>query len=288
MYYKQLLTGSLILLLLSSLLSCSNRKNEKKLGEKVVVKVHDSYLYEKDINNIFVEGLSKEDSIEKRETFINNWIKEQLVFHKALKNLSEEEKNKQEELDKYYHSLITYEYQTKLINQKLSKEVSEQEIQDYYNKNPRYFVLNRCIVRLIFIQLPKNAKNMKDVKKWYKSDEVEKRDKLHQYCLTNALQYNLDDRKWFYMDDLKVDIPGFQTCSNLSKNSNFELSDSNYIYLVSIKDILKEGDISPLEFEYEQIKNIILHKKSTELIKNIENQIFEEGIKKNYIQYEEN
>lgn len=288
-YFRQLLAGSLSVFLIVFLFSCKNRsKNDNDQDKKVVVRVHDTYLYENDLENIFVSGMSKEDSIDKRETFINNWIKDQLVFHKALVNLTDEEKDKSDELEKYYQSLITYEYQTKVINQRLQEKVTEEEIQEYYNKNPGYFVLNRCIIRLIFLQLQNNAKDLKKVREWYKSDEVEKRDQLHQYCLVNALQYNLDDTKWFYLDDLQMDIPGFNSCIDLEQNKSFELSDSNYLYLISIKDVLKEGDQSPIEFEREKIKNIILHKKSTDLIKSIEDQIVEEGIKKNYIEYGKN
>ena len=38
---------------------------------------------------------TKQDSIVLRKDFINNWVKEQLVFYKALANLTDQEKNKE-------------------------------------------------------------------------------------------------------------------------------------------------------------------------------------------------
>ncbi|MEA3497324.1 MAG: hypothetical protein U9R42_14955 [Bacteroidota bacterium] len=278
----------LILFILSLILfnSCSffqKDKNTEDIANKVIASVQDYNLYEKDIENLFKNNPTKEDSIIIRKDFINKWITEQLIFKKALLNLTDEEKDKTKKLDKYYQSLIKYEYEKKLVQQRLDDNITQKDIEEYFNANKEKFKLKKCLVRLIFLKVPLDAPEITKLRKWYKSDKIADRDFLHLYCLKNANLFSLDDTKWFYFNELKIDLNfSNNTCRNIYSGANYETQDSLFHYFASIKEIKKEGDIPPIEFEKERIESIILHKRSTELIHTIEGQIFNEGLKKNY------
>jgi hypothetical protein len=232
---------------------------------------------------LFGKKVNKQDSALIRQEFINNWIKEQLVYNKALANLSDNEKNKDEELKNYYRSLIKYEYEKKIIDQKLAKDISDSEIVKYYNDNKDIFKINRCLVRAFFVSLPLKAPDLKKVQKWFSSKDSKDQEMLYQYCMGNALKFSLDEEKWMYFDDITDIIPiKAIDCNNVRTNIDFELTDSTHYYIVNFKEIKHEGTISPLEFERERIKNMILHKRSIDLIKKMEESIFKEGTEKKY------
>jgi hypothetical protein len=44
-------------------------------------------------------------------SFIQSWIKQQVVLHKAETNLDEEKKDVEKKLEEYRNSLITYIYE---------------------------------------------------------------------------------------------------------------------------------------------------------------------------------
>jgi len=107
--------------------------------------------------------MSPEDSLQVRENFVNNWVKQQLIFEKALKNLSDTAKDKSKELSAYYHSLIKYEYEKKLVEQRLNNEVTDEEALAYYNAHAKNFLLSECIARVIFIELPLSAPDFSQI-----------------------------------------------------------------------------------------------------------------------------
>lgn len=56
-------------------------------------------------------------------------------------NLSNEEMNIQKQVEDYRTSLLIYQYKQKLIAQRLMDEISEEDIETYYNKNEKNFIL---------------------------------------------------------------------------------------------------------------------------------------------------
>ena len=292
--FRPLLTDKRAQYLISVLLiifltgSCSYFEKKKGPDEdkgKVIAEVHGEYLYQQDIEGISMEGDNQKDTSLTQKHFINNWIKEELIFRKALANLTEEEKNMEEELELYYKSLIKYKYIEKIVNQRLNRKVSNEEIAEYYQQNIDAFKLKRCIIRLIFMHIPVSSPELGKVKKWYISSKVSDLDLLHQYCIIHASKYNLDDSRWFYADEIMSEIPFDIKLCKLSENErSFELKDSNFVYFFNISEIKDEGNTSPLEFENERIRHIILHKRRVELIKKVEESIFNEGIRKSYFE----
>jgi hypothetical protein len=276
----------LLLILLFGVSSCSFFKKKNDVNSekgKAIAKVQDSYLYESDIVGVFKDKTTKQDSIILRRDFINNWVKEQLLFYKALANLTDQEKNKDEELNTYYHSLIKYEYEQKFIEQNLDKTVNDSEVVKYYNSNKDIFNVTRCLVKIVFFQVPLKAPDLKKAIKWFSSVTDKDQDLLHQYCMGNAIKYSLDLDKWFYFDEIVRIIPIKEfDCINLRQNIDFELTDSNFYYMFNFKEIRHEGTTSPLEFEKEKIRNILLHKRRIELIKKMEDKVFKEAMDKNY------
>ena len=60
-------------------------------------------------------GTSREDSILMSQNYIRNWITKKLLLHKAIENLSEQEKNIHKQVEDYRTSLLIHKYKQKLI-----------------------------------------------------------------------------------------------------------------------------------------------------------------------------
>ena len=179
-------------LILSFLYSC----NKKTIEEKPVAQVFESYLYEKEIIDFIPKGTSSEDSVLMSQNYIRNWVTQKLLLHKAIENLSGEEKDIQRQVEDYRTSLLIHRYKQKLIAQRLMEEIAEQDIEKYYSEHENNFVLTTPIVKAIFFIIPKSASNLKDVRKWYKSDKASDLESLEEYCITNAKKYDKFNDKW--------------------------------------------------------------------------------------------
>ena len=75
-------------------------------------------------------GQSADDSLLFAEHYIRNWAEDILLYEKALNNIPDSD-----EIEKLVHNyrkaLIMHTYQQALIHQKLSEEISEEELQAY-------------------------------------------------------------------------------------------------------------------------------------------------------------
>jgi hypothetical protein len=272
---------------LFSLYACGlferDKAEENKKG-RVVARVHNDYLYEEDLKGIWRGPGSNNDSALIVLSYIETWIKNKLLFEKALNNLTDSEKNMKEELDQYYESLIKFKYEQKLIDQRLNIDIDDSEIEQYYQKHKENFRLKKCILRIIFLKLPLQSSEINQVYRWMRKEEINDVDNLHKYAIKQALLFNLDDKKWFFADELAHNIPHITgNCMTLYPGMR-SLQDSSFSYVIKIKEIKKQGEIAPMEFEKEKIRNIILHKRRIDLIKRVKESVFNEGMKKKYFE----
>lgn len=270
-------------LILSFIYSC----NKKTIEEKPVAQVFESYLYEKEIVDFIPKGTSQEDSVLMSQNYIRNWVTQKLLLHKAIENLSGEEKDIQRQVEDYRTSLLIHRYKQKLIAQRLMEEIPEQDIEKYYSENENNFVLTTPIVKAIFFIVPKSASNLKEVRKWYKSDKVADLESLEEYCITNAKKYDKFNDRWIEVKYLLNLIPGeFNTLENeILHSKNIEKEDDENFYFLKIKEMRREQTLAPLDYVREEIILILKNKKKINFENQLDKQINQEGVRKNYVKF---
>jgi hypothetical protein len=249
---------------------------EKESDRVAIARANNEYLYADEISNLVPEGTPQKDSLELLKKFIDNWIRESLVIQKAENNLTDEQKDVEKQLQDYRRSLITYTYEKELVKQKLDTAISNEEIEQYYNNNQSDFELKDNIIKVIYIKVSKKAPGIEKLKKWYKSDNMKDREQLAGYCHQFAENFYLDDNSWLLFDDLLKEIP-IQTYNKelfLQNNRYVEVTDSLNNYFLNIKGFKIRNSISPLSFERENIKNIILNKRKLELITKMKQDVY--------------
>ncbi len=268
-------------------MSCtSGKKDSEAPSSEPVAKAGDAVLYYDDIKDLVPAGTSSKDSILLIKQFVDNWVREVLVIQKAEQNLDEEQKNVEKQLNDYRKSLITYIYEKELVKQKLDTIVSDTEIEEYYNSNKAEFELKDNIIKVIYVKVSKKAPGIDKLKKWYRSDNMKDREQLASYCHQFADNFYLDDSSWLLFDDLLKEIP-IQTYNKelfLQNNRLVEVSDSLNHYFLSIKDFKIRNSSSPLSFEKENIKNIILNKRKLALINTMKQDVYNDALNNNKIE----
>lgn len=250
-----------------------------------MARVQDKYLYNDEISDIIPKGTAKEDSVIVVGNYINNWIRQTLILNKAESNLTEELKDFEKQLEDYRRSLIIFAYEKELVNQLLDTAVSVQEIEDYYNNNKQNFELKDNIIKVLYLKVDKKAPNLNKVQKWYKSSQANDLIALESYCHQFATNFFLDDNTWLLFDDLLKEVPieTYNKEDYLKQHTFIELEDADFVYFVNIKGFKIKNSISPLSFEKENIRNIIINKRKLELISKMKNDIYEKAaIEKNF------
>jgi hypothetical protein len=277
-----LLTGCLFLLGTS----CKKKSAETPGSERVIARVYDRYLYADALRNLVPPGTSKNDSLTIIRSYVDNWIKQQSVLKRAEDNLDEERKDVEKQLEEYRNSLITYIYESELVKQKLDTSITEQEIEKYYNDHPNNFQLKNNILRVLYFKLPKTAPKMDKVRNWYKSEQEKDRKQLEEYCYQFASDYYFNDEEWIQFDEIlkKVPIRTYDQEQFLRNNRFIEIPDSNTVFFVNIKGFKIKESLSPLSFERDNIRNLIINKRKLDLINAMEKDAYDDAIQQKEIE----
>lgn len=269
-----------IFLLLIILTSCTSFF--KKKSERVLARVHDEYLYESDLAGVITRGMLPKDSLVITRSYIENWIRQKLVIHQAEKNLTESQMDFTPQLESYKNSLIIYAYENALVRQNLDTLITDDEIQNYYDGNQQNFLLKDNIIQIQYVKLPRTSKNIKQFKNLLASNNPDDKNKLSDLCEKQALDYFLDDQNWLFFSDLLKQIPvkTYNQEDFLKNNRELEYQDSLYSYLVRFRDFKIKESVSPLSFEKQRIRDIILNKRKIELINRMQEDIYSNAQKK--------
>lgn len=264
------------------LLAACNLFQEKSVP---VAKVGDRVLTLKDLERDIPNYLDKDDSVMWADDYIKKWVERELLLMKAEENLSDQMKDVSKELEEYRNSLIIFRYKNELLKQKLDTTVNEPDIESYFNQHRESFILNRNIVRAIYIKVPVEVSSPESLKDMCATDEPGKLARLNEYCLSYAKAYDRFNDHWVPADMVLKNLPMEITDQDklIQRNRFIESSDANYYYLVCIREYRLTGQVSPLDYVRTQIKNLIMNKQKLEFLKQIDKDVYTEGIDKNKV-----
>ena len=252
---------------------------QKKSKEVVVAECYGKYLYESDLKGIVPDGATIMDSIQRVSTFIDSWVRRQVLIHQAENNLDMDKLDLKKQMDEYRSSLIIYAYESQLINQKLDTVVSDDEIAEYYEHNKEDFQLRNTMVRVAYVILPEDSKQNATFQKLMSDRDtllLQNIDVLATYYATKSY---LDVDHWIRLDELTKIIPIeiFNAESFLKKNKFVCFDMNEHTYMVRFVDYQLEESTSPLDLVSDNIKSVILTQRKKALIDKMQSALYEKA-----------
>ena len=86
----------------------------------------------------------------------------------------------------------------------------------------------------------------------------------------------------------KIPVVNDRLKQNIVKNKLFyRLQDSLELYLINIKDYKLKNDIAPFDYIKSTLKQVLLNKKKLEFIIKFENEIIEDALQQNELEFYE-
>ena len=263
------------------------RPNLTLKDDDVLVKVHGNYLHRSDVEKIIPSNLSSSDSFLIAENYVEKWIKDVLTFEVAKRNLEREEENINRLVEEYRRSLLRHRYQEYMIQSRLTAEIREYEKVAYYEDNTQKFVLEKNLIKGLFLKIPVASPGLADVKKWYKSIDPETLENIEKYSIQNATIYDYFYDQWIDFDEMldKIPIQVSNKSQYLRANQTVEVSDSSYCYLLHISEYLLSGNIAPYEYADAQIQELMINKRKMDFLKNFEEELYQDAIRKGEVMF---
>lgn len=266
--------------------ACDKKVDSNKDGE-ILAEYKGKYLYKTDIPDDILNKFREGDSTGLLKSYVDKWLESQVMVAVAENSLTDEEKNKDKLIEDYRNSLLIYEYQQKLMKEKLDTAVTEQEINAFYNENINTFQLRKNIVKIRYVKIGSQNSGVNKIKRLIQSNDGSGSAELKTLAEKEADNFYLDST-WLYLDDITKEIPldaNYDQQRFLSNNKYIQIEEKNVLYLVYIMDFRIKNAISPLEFEREKIKDIILYRRKLEFLKATQKSVFDGAVKSGDIKY---
>ena len=252
---------------------------------EVVARLGDHKLYRSELDDVIPKGASPEDSVKLANLYINSWVKDKAFLDIAQQRLSKEEKDVSKELEAYRQSLLRYRYEQRYVNERLDTTVSTKQIEDYYDTHQESFKLERPILKARFMNISKASPNLPKIKKLMSSDKVEDVIAADSVAFNSARRYHDYSNEWLDAVKLAAEF-GVDYVQMLSRRSGqfIEMPDGEEnVSVAFIVDYRKAGEIAPVDYCQDRIRDIIISGRKHELLTGLEQDLIEDAkVKENF------
>lgn len=267
-----------ILIVLPALSSCRAISSFLRGGE-VVAEVSGEKLYRSDLDAVIPKGISQEDSTYLAKQYINTWASEMVYLGIAEQQLSKTEKDVTKELEDYRKSLLKYRYEQLYVNERLDTAVSDDLVEEYYNAHQEKFVLGRPLVKARFLSISDESPAKDQIRKRMSSGEVEDLIEADSLAYSSALKFTTWSDEWVDVTVLAREFQlDYETLLGQVKNKWIEKVDTlGVARLAYIPEIIRKGEVAPLEYSAPAIKDIIISSRKQTLISTLEQDLLKDA-----------
>lgn len=246
----------------------------------VIARVGEEYLLASDLASL-TRGLKGTDSVVVLKSYAESWVRKKLLLQKALENIPADDVGITRKVEDYRESLILYEYERALIEDKLDTTIQFQELQRWYEELEEELLLDDDYYNILYARIPKDAPQLKEARKWIVNprDEDEQAKRLG-YCRDFANAFSLEQGIWFTEENLLKMFPlSNYELSQLRGNTKFhEFQRADEWWFISAIEHRKKGEKLPLELARTRLSRILLEKKKNDLLNSTYDKIYQKGI----------
>jgi len=279
-YSLSLIGACSSLFLLSFLISCESITQAKQ--DRLIARADNHYLYWSDIERELPSFSSEQDSLSKVNFLINEWARQKLIYEKALINLDADKISVLNAMvNDYKTNLFKNAYRELILKSKQDGLYTGTLVNDYYMKNLNSFKLKESIYRIRYIGLPLDNVDQKEIKRRFKSFNREDIDYLDSLSFQFS-NYFLLDSVWLKESEIRnrLDFLNERQQNRFIKTPNYyEVKDSLVLYLLSLVEQLDPGNIAPLPYVEQTIKDLVSNKRKIEFLRSFDNDILQDAIK---------
>ena len=270
--------------MLCSLAACKQQVEHG--GKTPLVQVGNVFLYLEDMKQSFPYGLTGADSAAFAQEFVRKWIEEQVLYEKAEHNVRGDERIERM-VAAYRRTLVMNNYEYRLLQQKVSEEIPEEELQRYYEENKQLFMLEESVVKGVFLKVPLASPGLKELKKWYKDSSDEAQEQLEKQAFRHAVIYEHFYEHWLPISELeaKVVVNLAELSKDFDKQREIEAKDEEYCYLIHIEEFVAKGDVKPYDLARHEIVNLLANYRKVELMNKVKLDLYNESVENGRIKY---
>lgn len=266
-------------LLLGGMAVFSGCQKVSELTTRPLATVDGQKLYLSDVPGLSSEGLTAQDSAAIIDKYIKVWATEKLVVREAEKNVGTTEEVELL-MEKYRQSLLVYEYQLQLVKGITQDNLSQAEVQAYYDKHQNLFLSSEPLFRGFYILVSTKTADMDAFRMLCRRPDDGSMDIIESLCIKNAAKFEYFKDSWLALSEIQKNVPlTLNATSMMRPHSMYETKDSTLTFIAYIDEFLKEGETQPFAYAEPRVRMMISEKRKTATIKKFEGDLYNEALK---------
>lgn len=282
---------AILILLAFGAVSCGTFGLYSSDNSIVLASVGDAELRSSELENIYSGSLTKEDSAATRDAYVASWIRGQVKLQAAERVLAQANAADIDQMvDDYRNQLLTYKYENDYIETHIDTTVTKAQISEYYKGNKDNFRLVGPLVKARVVRLPAGLRQSKKLEDMFRSDKEATMADFINICQKNDYRFDDFKNQWVDFSIVLQHIPFPQKNFDefLKKQKFYDVSDTEWKYLMRIDEYMLSGSISPAEREREAIVKIIKNLRRTELLRTLDDSLYKAATDLKLIKIETN
>ncbi|MGB1481408.1 MAG: peptidyl-prolyl cis-trans isomerase [Flavobacteriales bacterium] len=293
-------TLSAALCLAGAWTSCGEgpRSADAEFGRDVVASAYGEVLTWDSLASLVPDDLNLEDSAAFAERVLDRWMRERVMFAQARTQLQQERSSLEQALEAYRRSLLINTYETRYVESRLDTEVSDDEIEAYYEAHPELFTLHDHAVRVLYLHLPDpkaaaearganwSKKDQRDwkaevkrVSAWLAAADSTTIPELERWCIERGAMHHVDHEAWWAVSELLDEVPLslYRVEDQIQRTTPLSFSDQNRLYFVRFLDHGLKGKTAPLDVARDQITELVLQRRRQQLLDALRDTLFQKA-----------
>ena len=268
----------LVLIIMLIVLGACNHKKQEIKG-KPLLEVEGKFLYADEIQQVMPPNVNDSDSIQIADSYIRKWVTDVLMYENAKRNVTNKAEI-DELVESYRKSLTINQYQQKIIDQRLPKEPSEEDLKAFYTQYSDQLILKSNIVKGLLLIVPLNAPKIENVRSWVQSGNAKSLESIEKYSIQNAISYDYFGDKWLEFAEIlkKIPLKIEDPAKFVTSNRFVETSDSTHRYFLRIESFRITGQVEPYERARNRIAVILLNKQKADFIAKFEDDVYNDAV----------
>jgi len=254
----------------------------QKGDETPLAQVYNKSLFLSELEGVVPEGTPPTDSALIVSAYVQRWVHEQLLMYEAERNIPKDLDIDQLVRD-YRASLVRFNFEEKIIAEKLDSTVSEPELRAYYENNKEQFQLESTILKCQVLKLRPDAPQ-NEINKFWNSRKDSDNVKLANYAKMWAQTALLNQEKWYKLEEIAAILPkGTLTAENINARREGTLSDDGIRYYYRVIETVQGKTTAPFDYAREQASKIILHHRKQQLLDQWKEDLYQKELRRENI-----
>ncbi len=250
-------------------------------GDPVLASAYDQRLHWSDLRQVIPVDTDPTDSAAMASAYVNNWLQQQVVLHKAEENIAEADKDFAYKLRDYRNSLLLFAYEQELVNQKLDTVVTREVMEAYLEANKVDFELMDNIARIRWFKLNvSDDRTRRMLRKAFERGDPEGMREVELWAARNGVTINDRSAMWTAWSDLRVELPAaFQDRDDLMEHDQRQVfEEGDMLFLVEVLEHRSRGTVSPLSLVERDVRAILLNQRKLQLLERMRQDLYREAL----------